>query len=143
MLKSLVQNRRVRLLYYTTLKRRDGVLYPNWLKNTLGSSSQSLARQAIDRKEPEGQYIKFYFKGCDRPLYYLAAMDSKWMNFVIGESSPWHWHQYEISETTVRPDDVVFDCGAAEGLFAFNVASRCKQVVCFEPLSVFVDCMRR
>ena len=143
MFESLVQNRRIRLLYYTTLKRRDGVLYPNWLKNTLGSTSQSLARQVIDRKESEGDYVKFYFKRDTRPLYYPAAMDLKWMNFVIGESSPWHWHQYEITETTVWPDDVVFDCGAAEGLFAYNVSSRCKRVVCFEPLSVFADCMRR
>jgi FkbM family methyltransferase len=56
---------------------------------------------------------------------------------------PWNWHYYEVPETRVRPDDVVFDCGAAEGLFAFLVAPRCREVYCFEPVPEFRACLER
>jgi FkbM family methyltransferase len=63
---------------------------------------------------------------------------------VIAEQGySWSWHLYEAGGTKVGPADVVFDCGAAEGLFAFLVRKRAAQVVCFEPLLEFRACLRR
>jgi FkbM family methyltransferase len=54
----------------------------------------------------------------------------------------WQWHYYEIPETRVE-GGVVFDCGAAEGLFALLVQDRADQVHCFEPLPDFRAALQR
>jgi FkbM family methyltransferase len=53
---------------------------------------------------------------------------------VLSEAlDPTNWHFYELPETRVAPDDVVADCGAAEGIFSLLVASRAEHVYAVEP----------
>ncbi len=52
------------------------------------------------------------------------------------------WHYYEIPQTNIEQGDIIIDCGAAEGLFAFKNQRRAGHVYLFEPLSVFVESLR-
>jgi FkbM family methyltransferase len=52
------------------------------------------------------------------------------------------WHYYEVEQTKVGNDDIVIDCGAAEGLFSLMVAKRCRKVYAIEPLPRFVESMK-
>lgn len=52
-------------------------------------------------------------------------------------------HYYEIPETRVAPNDVVLDCGAAEGIFALRVLERAGRIVAFEPLPLFITSMQK
>jgi len=43
------------------------------------------------------------------------------------------------TQTTVTEEDIVVDCGAAEGLFGFLVIDRCEKLLLIEPLPVFLQ----
>lgn len=43
---------------------------------------------------------------------------------------------YETDQFFIKPDDIVFDCGANMGLFSAAAAAKCKQVYSFEPMSL-------
>ncbi|MCO6451837.1 MAG: FkbM family methyltransferase [Caldilineales bacterium] len=100
------------------------------------------ARNWIRDIEEDGDYLKICFVDLDSPLYWPKSEDvwSLWM--LINEQYDTNdWHHYEISQTAVRADDVVVDCGAAEGLFALRAVRRCQQVYVFEPNPVFLDAL--
>ena len=91
-------------------------------------------------KEPEGAYEKFYFKGIKEPLFFPSDMSQHSLFQVAVECfNPSNWHYYEIPQTRVSAEDIVADCGAAEGLFALVVHPRCRQLYLIEPLQKFVD----
>lgn len=52
------------------------------------------------------------------------------------------WHHWFLPELAIGPDDVVADCGAAEGLFTFVAASKARQVFAIEPVPFFVAALR-
>lgn len=43
----------------------------------------------------------------------------------------------------MRVDDIVLDCGAAEGLFGLRIVDRSARVILVEPLGLFVRCLER
>jgi FkbM family methyltransferase len=143
MLGSITQNRRLRTLASAVLQRRSDTSYKHLLYNVFCPTSGVLAKRAIAREERSGEFILIYLAGRANPLYFPAAVDRCFLNQAIAEAIPSAWHCYETPETMVRPDDVVMDCGAAEGLFSFNIAERCRKVVCFEPLPVFARALER
>jgi FkbM family methyltransferase len=70
-------------------------------------------------------------------------MDIRLLEVVVCEQLfSWNWHYYQIPETAVHPGDVVFDCGAAEGLFSYLVREQAECVYCFEPLAEFHPALR-
>jgi len=88
--------------------------------------------------ERDGDFWRIYFHDIRDPLYWPAHFDLDWVyDFIDEQFDPQNWHQYEIEGTRVEPNDVVFDCGASEGLFSLRVASRCRKVIAFEPLPDF------
>jgi len=52
-------------------------------------------------------------------------------------TNPFGFHFYESYGTTIEADDIVVDCGAAEGLFSAFAAERCDKVYAIEPLPCF------
>lgn len=52
-------------------------------------------------------------------------------------------HFYEVPETRVCPNDIVLDCGAAEGIFSLRVLERAKHIIAFEPLPIFIRSMKK
>ncbi len=102
------------------------------------------AKKVIDKIEREDEFYKVYFKKIAEPLYCPEDFPISSLERVIVESFyPSNWHYYEIPQTKVRPDDVVVDCGAAEGLFGLLVANRCKKLFLVEPLQKFNKCLEK
>ncbi|MBF0283997.1 MAG: FkbM family methyltransferase [Magnetococcales bacterium] len=136
--------RRARILLYAALNRSTGGGWGPLLVQALGPTSGWLARRRLLREVREEGAWKVAFRGVDETLHlpedYPPAM--LWM-IATEQFHPWHWHQYEIPQTRVRPDDVVLDCGAAEGLFALRVHGRCARVVCFEPVPLYLRFLQR
>jgi FkbM family methyltransferase len=79
------------------------------------------------------------------PLVYWPASRPLWsLGMLLSEQfNPTDWHYYQVPETKVGPDDVVVDCGAAEGLFSIIASSVCKHCYCVEPSPSFLPLLRR
>ena len=75
-----------------------------------------------------------YIKGHSRPLYFPAEFDLHFLHQVLAEETyKWNWHYYQIQQTRVEPDDVVMDCGAAEGFFSLMASEQgAKRVICLD-----------
>lgn len=98
----------------------------------------------IARVAPHDGMLAVHFHGLAQPLFWPAELPLDALRMVASEQFDRDdWHQYEVEETRVLPEDVVVDCGAAEGLFALRVATRCRRVHAIEPFPRFVQSMRR
>jgi FkbM family methyltransferase len=98
----------------------------------------------ISRTDEQGDYRAVTFKGFNEPFYYPQACS--WIDLcsTIDECfNPNNWHHYTAHYTPVNSDDVVVDCGAAEGLFTFICAQKARKVLAFEPLPKFVAALRK
>jgi len=82
-------------------------------------------------------YSKIQFRGLSYPLYYPKKMPLEPLNQVARElfnkNDP---HYYEKKITPVE-DDIVLDCGAAEGLFGLTILGRARRIFLVEPLPIF------
>ncbi|MDI3321940.1 FkbM family methyltransferase [Pinibacter soli] len=135
---------RLKVLKYFLLHQRNGLSTKEMLKFFFDTSYSKKAKRKIASIEAEGKFKKVYFKGYDTPMYYPESMPITSLERVICESFyDANWHYYEIPQTRVSPDDIVVDCGAAEGLFGFIVAPRCKKVYAIEPLKSFCDSLHK
>ena len=103
-------------------------------------SCVSTAQSFIDNIEQRGPFVLIKLRNIDRPLFWPSSLSHYDFHRVITECfCETDWHFYEVPETRVRPEDVVLDCGAAEGLFTLRVYSRAKHVFAFEPSRLFLD----
>lgn len=119
--------------------RRNGVRLFELFKNIIAPVSKYKARQFINRIREEGDYYIIHFRSLVRPLYLPKIFGLRQLYQIISEVFiPAEWHYYEIEETKITKDDIVADCGAAEGLFTLYVAGRCQKVYAIEPLPEFV-----
>jgi FkbM family methyltransferase len=126
------------------MRHRNGVSFPEMMKFFFGSSYASKAAGYIERIEKEGTYLKVKLRGVPDVLYYPADIPEHSLHMSVVECfDPENWHFYEIPETRVRPDDVVVDCGAAEGIFGLKVYRQCKELYLIEPLPKFVRSLEK
>lgn len=105
---------------------------------------QGRASRYIERVDETGDYRALTFKGFDRPFYY--PKDCSWIDLcaTIDECfDPKNWHHYTAMHTPIESNDVVVDCGAAEGLFTFTCAEKVSKVFAFEPLPRFVAALKK
>lgn len=69
----------------------------------------------------DGEYLKVFLDKIDIPLYFPIDIDIFWLYQTIAESFyPDNWHYYLTNETSIEKDDIVVDCGAAEGVFTLQ-----------------------
>lgn len=107
-------------------------------------SYSSKARAMIARVEEKDYFLVIYFRGQEKPLYYPKEMSLQSLRQVIVETFyKDNWHHYQIEETKVEADDVVVDCGAAEGLFSLLTAPICKYIYLVEPMPKFAEALKR
>jgi len=96
-------------------------------------------------EEFEGGFLKISLINCSEPIYFRK--DMSWVSFcaTVDETlNPKNWHYYQTDETPITLlDDIVVDCGCAEGLFSFVVAPIVKRVIAFEPLPRFLDLLEK
>jgi FkbM family methyltransferase len=137
-------NRRIEIAKHWLLKNKNNVGVGEILKNVFDATCDIKAKKYIDRIQEDEQYHIVYLTGIREPIYYPKTMPFHSLSQVITESFyPSQWHYYEIPETTVSPEDVVVDCGAAEGLFSLLIVNRCAKIYAIEPLPTFVKAMQR
>lgn len=99
-------------------------------------SKEKRASNYIREKFHTEDFIKIFFVGHELPFYY--PHEASWLDLcqTIDECfNPKNWHHFISPNTPVGSDDVVIDCGAAEGLFSFNAAKYAKKVYAIEPIS--------
>ncbi|MFC1571237.1 FkbM family methyltransferase [Candidatus Margulisiibacteriota bacterium] len=100
-------------------------------------------KRKIKKIDINGEYAKITFKNIGKPFYFPRTIPLYSLFRVIAECFyKDDWHYYEIPETMVKKNDVVVDCGAAEGLFTFLVAPKCSKVFAIEPLSQFINSIK-
>jgi len=107
------------------------------------SKSSIKAIKRIKKIIETGEYYAVYLKGFSDPIYYPKALGLDMFYQTIYELLfPYNAHYYEAANTNVAADDIVVDCGAAEGLFSFLVAKRCSKVFIVEPLPHFIKALK-
>ena len=106
---------------------------------------QARASRFIQAVEQEGDYLKVVFKEYpNHPLLYPRSY--RWIDFcqTVDEClNPHNWHNFLSPRFSLSADDVVIDCGAAEGLFSWYAAIRGARVFAFEPDEGFVRAMHK
>jgi FkbM family methyltransferase len=94
--------------------------------------------------ERDDESILVGLRGLTRPLYWPAEQPLHSLYMVLSEAlDARNWHYYEIPETRVAPDDIVADCGAAEGIFSLLVQRRAAHVYAIEPAPHWTDSLTR
>lgn len=77
------------------------------------------------------------------PLFFPSNYNIISLNQTILETfDKNNWHYYELPQTRVTSEDIVADCGSAEGLFTLSCVERASHVYSIEPLRSFVNCLK-
>jgi len=135
--------RRLKILAYWLMGRRNNVSAHEILNFLLRPVCTAKAKEKIERIENKPGYLAVYFRNFERPFYYPSAMSIDLLYQVTAEIFyEEYWHHYETDDVKVEEGDVVVDCGAAEGLFSFVNAYKCKKVYAIEPLGEYIDAMK-
>ena len=135
---------RLKVLNYWLFSNKNNVKIIELLNFFFDKSYHSKAQAIVKKIISMDEYYLVYLNNFKNPLYYPKDFSIKSLEQVIVESFyPKNWHYYEIPQTKVTKEDVVVDCGAAEGLFGFLVIDRCKKLYLVEPLPAFCKVMEK
>jgi len=137
-------SRRVRIVAQAIRQRSLGGAGGAFVANLLAPPCRVLAAHRISRVRETTDGVAVTLRGIDGELWYPRGVPRHGLHQVVAEQGyRWAWHRYEAAGTEVGASDVVFDCGAAEGLFTFLVSRRVARVMCFEPLPEFRATLER
>jgi FkbM family methyltransferase len=126
--------RRLRVVSRWLTGHRNGVSASQLARFVSGPTCAVESRQFIESVTEEGEDVVVRLRGVERPLHWPKGEALYPLYMVLAETfNPANWHFYEVAETRVGADDIVADCGAAEGIFALQVYSRAKRVYAIEP----------
>jgi FkbM family methyltransferase len=129
---------RLKVMWYYLTGKKNNVTAGQILGFFFGPSYKSKAKNVITALKEAKDYNMVMLKGFESPLYFPSGFPYSSLQQVVCECFyPDNWHYYEIPQTRVTPNDIVVDCGAAEGLFGFIVVNRCKQIYLIEPVAEF------
>jgi len=102
------------------------------------------ANKYIDRVTSEANLKQIWFKQLNRPFYYPKS--ARWIDFcqTVDECfNPHNWHHFITKETPIGQNDIVVDCGAAEGLFSYVAAFKAKKAYAVEPVPSWHSAMKK
>ncbi len=134
---------RLQVLRYFLFKNRNNVTFGEMIRLFFDLPYSIKAKLKIDKILYERDFLKIFLKNYSCPLFYPSLCNLESFNQVVVESLYVNnWHYYQVNVTKVSKEDIVVDCGAAEGLFTFLVSPRCKRVYAIEPLSLFNEALR-
>lgn len=135
---------RLRLLQHWLAGRRNGVGLVDLLTVALDPTLGRKARRYIERIDEKPPYWRVQLHGIPRPMFFPIVVGRYMLEMLIVEQ--FHardWHFYQIEPTCLRPDDIVLDCGAAEGLFSLQAEHVCKRVYAAEPVPMWIEAMTK
>lgn len=118
---------------------------PSLLRNLFAPTCSVIGGRRVQRVDaPQDGLRAIWIKGLDRPLFLPEQFGLHCVHQVLGEETyAWNWHYYCIPETRVEKDDVVFDCGAAEGLFTLFARQRGAKAAVFEPHPLYFKALQK
>lgn len=137
-------NRRIALLKHWMAGRRHGVGFLELMGVVLDPTLGVKARRYIEAIEDAAPYWRVRFRGIERPLYFPSHVGRYPLEMIAVEL--FHardWHYYQVEPTRLRAEDVVLDCGAAEGLFSLQAEAVCRRVYAAEPLPMWIEAMSK
>ncbi|HWA98575.1 MAG TPA: FkbM family methyltransferase, partial [Pirellulales bacterium] len=136
-------NRRLEILKHTIRRCGFGGSIGDWFWNLTAAPCSVLAQRKV-RVGQTADFLTLCMPGRADPLFFPKALDIHFLYQTVTEQEyQRNWHCYERFGTTISADDVVFDCGAAEGIFGWRVCEHARQVVVFEPLPEYVDGLKQ
>lgn len=119
---------RFRVLKQWLLGNRKNVPFLELLAFLINFTPNIKSKLKINKIEIKDNYKVIFFKNLDIPLYYPKDFSSKDLFQIISEQFyPNDWHYYEIENTRINKNDIVVDCGAAEGLFSLLISQGVKK----------------
>jgi FkbM family methyltransferase len=102
------------------------------------------ASHYIEHVGEDGEFRAVKFRGRAQPFFYPKTASWSDLCATVDECFyELHWHHYVTAETPIEPDDVIADCGGAEGLFTYLHAEKVKRVHLFEPVPKWVASLRK
>jgi FkbM family methyltransferase len=88
--------------------------------------------------------LSLQIKGYEGKLYFSKEVTTTSLyQTLVEQLYSWHWHYYQVPQTRVRADDIVLDCGSAEGIFPFLNRRSARRIYAFEPLPAFIKGLQR
>ncbi len=111
----------------------------------LQPGKKARASRFIHEKSVTDNYVEIRFHGYESEIFYYPTKCRlndlyQTIDECLNEKN---WHHFFSENVRIAEDDVVVDCGAAEGLFTFVAASKAKRVYAIEPVPVFVESLRK
>ena len=132
------------IAYHWIAGRRNGVPLSGLMRTLTMPTCRITASRYISGVEEHGEYFRIGLTCAVEPLMYPRRLPMHELYQTIAETcDPTDWHRYETGKTVVTADDVVLDCGAAEGLFTLIASQKCAKVYAVDPNPTFVDAMTR
>ena len=137
-------SRRLRVLSHWIGGHRNGVSAGDLARFLTGPTCEVNSREYIASQEQASDGSLVTLRGVERPLYWPSGQPMYPLQMVLSETlDARNWHFYEVPETRVAPDDIVADCGAAEGIFALLVQPRARQVYAIEPSPLWTASLQK
>ena len=135
---------RLKILKYYFTNKKNNVsllqLFKFLFKPSYSYRAKQIVRSIIEYKK----YKEVYFFNYNAPLYIPNDFSIQSLNQVICECFySDNWHFYDIPQTKINDNDVVLDCGAAEGLFSFIYEAKCKKIYLIEPAIEFHETLKK
>jgi FkbM family methyltransferase len=137
---------RFKLIYYYIIskERRNRTSLKNLLQHVFANKCEAIAPVFSSIISKDDDYVYYHIKGYADPFIFPISAPYHSFAQVIAEGmQPHNWHYYETPETTVEANDIVVDCGSAEGFFAFKNKNKAKKMYLIEPLPVFCDSLHK
>lgn len=137
-------NRRLVIAYYWLFKEKHNVSFEEFLRLMVKPRVEKHARQYIKSVLQHEGFLAISFDAIEDTLFWPQEYDHASLCQVSTEIfDNKDWHYYEVPDTRVDNNDVVVDIGAAEGLFALSVVSRCRKVIVLEPDTIFFKALQK
>lgn len=128
---------------FLSAQRDFPVAWSEITKNICKLPCTSIGPKYIEGIEDSGEYYLVKIRSVTTRLFWPKSLPLFDLYKVVTECFyEDDSHYYEIPETRVAPNDIVLDCGAAEGVFSLRVLERAGRIVAFEPLPLFVTSMQ-
>jgi FkbM family methyltransferase len=131
---------RFRVLFFWLIGKGNETSLLSLLRNIARPPFKKRSQKYIESIEENSSDYIIKIKNYSSPLFFPKNIGLDALYHIICEiCDKDDWHFYEVPETRVTVEDIVVDCGAAEGLFSLTVKDRCSHVYIIEPLPSFLE----
>jgi FkbM family methyltransferase len=125
-------------------KRDFQLAWIDVLKDIVKPSCMQIGPKFIEQIDEDGEYLSVKIRSVPTRLFWPKSLPLFDLYKVVTECFyEDDSHFYEVPETRVVPNDVVLDCGAAEGIFTLRVLEGAQRIIAFEPLPLFIKSMQK